>query len=329
MSCGCNEIAGLQEHQVYPGFPDSASDVRCSTGSERLMDNSVVPGVFVSCDGTADKPQDGTLYYGRPSYTREGNNVRDSITGLVWHAQSLTATNQKDADGQCKELGSDFRLPSRLELASLLDYGANGAFIASNIFQGIMETPYYTSTDYPNTDPQYDNTHWAVFLGAATPEVATHQAGEILGMSDTTDAGILCVKGDSGPYQVGPFVAVNNTQTLLADTRTGLVWMASSFITTSWRDALSQCANKIVGDYSDFRLPNAKELATLIDDSVPEINPDRVHAKFNLQGDPYLWSSTPSPDPTKAFALSTSGASIQPWPSEINYYDALCVRGPD
>jgi hypothetical protein len=49
---------------------------------------------------------------------------------------------------------------------------------------------------------------------------------------------------------------------------------------------------------------------------------------FDLGGLPYLWTSTPTPDAKYVYVLSTDGASIGRAERSVDYFHALCVRGP-
>ena len=90
----------------------------------------------------------------------------------------------------------------------------------------------------------------------------------------------------------------------LLDLETGLMWQKcelgksgelceqGSASMLSWKDALDQVNNNTQYGYSDWRLPNVKELNSLIDVSCenPPINDQVFINASNIN----LWSSTPS-----------------------------------
>lgn len=107
--------------------------------------------------------------------------------------------------------------------------------------------------------------------------------------------------GDDGSYQAGAawpsprFTTQANTNTIL-DNLTGLTWArnANLFGATNWSAAIVACENLTYGGQSDWRLPNVRELHSLID--YGHINPPLPsgHPFVNVQVNLY-WSSTPVP----------------------------------
>lgn len=325
LATGCTQAAGLHEHEAYRGFPDSRSKVLCSTGG------SESPTRILCTEPLDASPQDGHLENSRPEYTVEGNDVVDSITGLAWRKQTTSVQNYGAAKDVCSGFDGDYRLPSRLELISLIDYGGTDLLIDKNVFQDVQQLRYFTSTIYQSIDPQYDDTHWRVsFTGVEVEsDGQTILPGETIERSDTNAGGVICVRRDSGPYVSGPFEPAGVKNQFLRDARTGLLWLTKPLEAASWNDAVARCSTVLDGGYGDFRLPNAKEIATLIDDSRPAADKSRNFAIFNFAHSPMLWSSTPTPDASFAFALDTSGGSIRGYETNIGYHSILCVRGPD
>ncbi len=87
------------------------------------------------------------------------------------------------------------------------------------------------------------------------------------------DTGVttIGVTGDDGTYQVNtPSYTVANG--CVTDSRTGLMWPANPADATSygdnpttWTNAITACEGCTFAGYSDWRMPNARELATLFD----------------------------------------------------------------
>ncbi len=81
---------------------------------------------------------------------------------------------------------------------------------------------------------------------------------------------------------------------VVTDTETGLMWMQETaevgqFDNVGWQAALSCCEDSTYGGYSDWRLPNIRELDSIVDlgRHDPAIDP-----VFSCQHD-YYWSSSP------------------------------------
>ncbi|MFC1591399.1 DUF1566 domain-containing protein [Thermodesulfobacteriota bacterium] len=82
---------------------------------------------------------------------------------------------------------------------------------------------------------------------------------------------------------------------IVRDNVTGLEWQQTTALGTyTWQQALEYCENLSLGGHDDWRLPTAKELATLVDSSIPEPGPSIDTTYFpGTQPSPY-WSSTAS-----------------------------------
>jgi len=84
----------------------------------------------------------------------------------------------------------------------------------------------------------------------------------------------------------GAFVASEN---IVTDEKIGLIWQDTPAEPMAWEDALLYCEELNLGDQSDWRLPNKKELESLIDygASNPSIDSSFTHVLPAL-----YWSST-------------------------------------
>jgi hypothetical protein len=323
---GCTEAAGLQDHLPFLGFPDSRSDVLCAPNDPEASNR-----VPCNSDGVTSL-QDGHVQIWRPEYFEEGVNIRDSITELVWRKKTSVVDNYEEAADYCEKLDGDYRLPSRLELISLLDYGGS-SILLDPLFEGRQPIRYRSSTDYWPESPQFAITHWGVNFDGAMPPLmpsgSTHFPGETHQLHDSNEAGVVCVRNDSRPFAAGPFVPSGNENRFLLDQRTKLMWLKEPIDVDSWQEALTECRDLPDGGYGDFRLPNIKELATIINDETTIDLSARPHEEFDFPMTmPYLLSSTPTPDARYVYALSTDGGSVGRVERTINYYHALCVRGP-
>ena len=115
-------------------------------------------------EGEEGSGQEGTLRESRAAYRVEGAVVSDLVTGLTWQRgaseQPLTAGA---ATAYCAALELDgqrgFRLPSRLELVSLVDYGRHTPAIDVRAFPDTPSELFWTATPVAGTDRS-----WGVFF---------------------------------------------------------------------------------------------------------------------------------------------------------------------
>ena len=127
------------------------------------------------------------------------------------------------------------------------------------------------------------------------------QAGNEIPCNDNTCAGQDGVYATGCPSE-GRFVANGNGT--VTDTCTGLMWQqdtadvnddgeisarADSEDRVRWCEALAYCENLELGGHDDWRLPNVRELQSIVDYG-------RAHSAIDPVFDtsPFFWSSTPS-----------------------------------
>jgi hypothetical protein len=214
------------------------------------------------------------------SYTDLGDGtVLDDVSCLVWQREvpdgSYTWTEANDF---CRRLplgGGGWRLPSRIELVSLVD------------FAKAAPGPTIDLTAFPNTPPEV---FWSASMVAAT-------------VGDTPFAWyVLFATGATADYELivpsrvrcvqGPSTAAASDRYQIAagevlDRQTGLVWQQTSSATKmSWTDAQSYCAGA-------WRVPSVKELQTLVDETRSAPAADAAtFADLGLDSGYDYWSSS-------------------------------------
>ena len=251
--------------------------------------------------------------------------TRDNVTGLVWEVKTEDeglrnkdntytwynpdADNQGTPDGgDCTgsacdtyfyiqalnhpdlEFGgfSDWRVPSRQELSSLIDRDDYNPVIETHWFPHTSVSNYWTSTAFPTHYPgawRLDFFHGLV--GGADKTVAYH---------------VRAVRG--GQPGTLPHI-IDNEDGTLTDQNSGLMWQKcnkgeswnettieceGTALVHTWEEALSAAESLRLAGYYDWRLPNINELQSLVDDS--KFNPailDQLAAETKSN---YYWSST-------------------------------------
>jgi hypothetical protein len=100
--------------------------------------------------------------------TRERGVVIDSTTALSWQ-QSVRAQprSRDEAEAYCAELelaGGGFRLPSRIELLSLIDFTQSTTYLDPKAFPDAPHVKYWTSSRYAKSQ----NEGWVINFGFST-----------------------------------------------------------------------------------------------------------------------------------------------------------------
>jgi hypothetical protein len=127
--------------------------------------------------------------------------------------------------------------------------------------------------------------------------------------------------GDDGDLQKGIAWPVprfsNNGDGTVTDNQTGLIWLRDAYsaeATKTWADALTYC-NDLADDGSDltdgssagdWRLPNAKEILSLVDFGNSALALPSDNPFLNVQSGHYWSSTTKASGTTKAWSLDMS-----------------------
>jgi hypothetical protein len=120
------------------------------------------------------------------SYSATDAAVVDGVTNLVWGLR-LGSKQAGDFDGaltHCREYddaGTSWRLPTRIELVTLIDYMRTGGAAIDPVFTGVGGWVWTSSVVRPPTDPYK---FWSVNF--TTGEVGPAPAGAVT---------VLCVRG--------------------------------------------------------------------------------------------------------------------------------------
>jgi len=192
----------------------------------------------------------------RPTnYTVDGAKVTDNVTGLVWEQ----ATNQSqvtwaEADAYCRTLKTGglatWRLPTRIELISLLSTGTGLPFINLGTFSA---APLWASAVSTSTN------------GGTTTYTLSYQSGLTSHhpKDDKNGNVVRCVASPSGKTR-GDHYKVDDK--VVTDNWTGLVWeRGGTYIDrSSLTSARKYCDDLTDGGFSDWRLPTRKELETIL-----------------------------------------------------------------
>jgi hypothetical protein len=282
----------------------------------RLVDTAQVTcydskGSNITCDNSG---QDGAYSGNQPSYTNNNDGTStDNITALVWQnspdtnndgtIDSSDKLSQSAAESYCTNLNlsnqSDWRLPNIQAMYSLINFSGEDVssysgddtnslmpFIDTDYFsfaygdtavgERIIDVQYATSTLYVSKTMNIDDTMFGVNM--ADGRIKGY--GISIGNTEKNFT-VQCVRGNES-YGENNFI--NNNNQTITDTASGLIWEKNdSQLAMDWDAAISYCEENTTASFSDWRLPNAKELQSIIDyNSSPDTsNSAAINAIFN------------------------------------------------
>ncbi len=276
------------------GLPISYEQIQCTSPSDPLYGQdanyNINAPAYIKLDIQGNALPDSSLTW---------SMVRDSHTGLIWeiktdddsihdkdniyswegaHYQFISKLNEDFYGGY-----SDWRLPTIKELIYITYFGSDATLAINDKYYANMTNGCYWSST-PNIDGI--NVWGMEFLNDSFHKGIDHAVGQ---------CHVMAVRG-------APIVSnlVDNGDGTVTDHSTGLMWQKNpSTQQSTWFEGLSSCENLTLGGYTDWRMPNIKELISIFDfgEASPTVNkvffPNMQVA--SLHG---YWSSTTNPENT-------------------------------
>jgi Protein of unknown function (DUF1566) len=241
--------------------------------------------------------------------------VLDRVTGLTWQRvveeSGLTAA---EAATYCEQLdigGGGFRLPTRMELSSILDVWNESPAIDTSAFPETLPDKHWTSSPYAD-GPSFA---WVVHFGFSTSHVLAEPVDQ--------PHPVRCVRvDDTEPLTGTP--PRETSDDLVTDELTGLTWQrAVSSASMTFPDAVAACAALDLSG-SGFRLPTLREFQTVVNGA--RTSPSVDEQAFPDTPPTLFWTQTPVAGfPEYAWAVSfTDGSDM--WLSKPSAARVRCVR---
>jgi hypothetical protein len=229
------------------------------------------------------------------SYTDNGDGtVTDNVTGLMWQqTMPLDGFTWSEAVDYCLALTldgyHDWRLPSRIELVSIVDPSASQPSINSTAFPGTPSAYTWSSTPLN----RWPSSAWSVnfYYGYADTDNSYYGHADPYVMA--ADNAVRCVRSPAAQILAGRYTMTGGT---VHDTKTKLTWQQPVPTTTyAWADAKTYCASTAVSSAlggAGWRLPTYKELLTIVDSSQSS-GPMIDRNAFPGTPSSDFWSATP------------------------------------
>jgi hypothetical protein len=241
----------------------------------------------LSFEQNYDDPHDADNTY---TWYDSGNLLNPGDSGFGKNTEIFLATLNQGFGGY-----TDWRLPTIKELFYLVDLSIPRYSITSNTYLRTdyrffpHRSPYSPFNYWSSTIP----THPTIISGVALP---MDWAGPYIVWGNMKDAYYaMAVRGDPEPEAVERFV--NHGNDTVTDKYTGLMWQKTpSEYGLNWEQALHYSENLSLGGFQDWRLPNIKELLSIVDFSRirPAINTDFFNhpSPDTTISERFFWSST-------------------------------------
>ena len=287
--------------------------------------------------GEAFYGQDANYSGNQPSYIDNGDGtVTDNVTGLMWqksidqdgdgeidYADKMSASEAVVNAAGCTTGGySDWRLPNIKEQYSLMNFsgidpsGYEGSstddlvpFIDTDYFdfgygdtdagERLIDAQYASTTIYVGTTMGDAETMFGVNF--ADGRIKGYGTGPMPGQQEDKQFYVQYVRGNA-EYTVNDYT--DNGDGTVTDNATGLMWVQDDTGEGMiWEDALSIAEGSEYAGYSDWRLPNVKELQSIVDYTRapsatgtaaidPVFNCTAITSEAGTTDYPFYWSGT-------------------------------------
>jgi Protein of unknown function (DUF1566)/YHYH protein/Abnormal spindle-like microcephaly-assoc'd, ASPM-SPD-2-Hydin len=221
-----------------------------------------LPDTGQTINATTTPGEDSDYTLNAPSFTDNGNStITDNVTGLMWQKTDNGESTWDSAVTNAATITTggytDWRLPTPLEAMSILNHNNSPALNSTYFLNNAGGSPgYWWTSD---------------LFGTSTTNVWCTNSGGGLGpkpKSETISANgtlryharyVRGAKANNGHN------LVNNNNGTITDTDTKLMWTQIPSAAKSWNDALLYAEALTLGGKSDWRLPNIKELQSLVE----------------------------------------------------------------
>jgi hypothetical protein len=295
---------GAAPNRSFPAWPiPDSSTTTCTDGT----------GV-TSCptSGGTGYGQDGNYSINPAKLTVDGEVVHDEVTGLTWQRHAPAQSYDWWAAREyCASLDlggqKDWSLPSRIELASLLDAGRSNPSIDLVAFAGEPAEFFWSNSP-------------ALFSSLAFG--IRFDQGFVYDHDPKVSGRVRCVRlGRQGP---SPRMVIEADTA--KDSVTGLTWQRGWQTAAPWLEAIATCEKLTLAGADDWRLPTIKELLSIVEDRA--ISPSTDVGAFPGNPAEWMWTNTPGlTPPNYAWTVSfTDGFSTPAAVTQL--YIFRCVRGP-
>lgn len=248
--------------------------------------------------------------------------VLDTVTGLMWQQVDAGEMTIDRAIVYCDTLSlagfTNWRLPSAHEAFSILNHQYANPSLLTSVFPVSPAEYWWTA------DRQYNDTNkiWATNSGGG---IGNHLKTETISAGGTKRFYVRAVRDVVNPITLANAFTDNGNQTI-TDNLTQLVWQKNPRIDSmTWEDALHYADTFQLAGYTDWRLPNIKELQSINDEKKGSPSINKTYFPTVITGK--YFSSTTLPNQTsKAWYLNTQ-YGITTYQDKTVKLNVILVRG--
>ena len=248
--------------------------------------------------------------------------LTDTLTGLMWQradAGEMTFENALNyADTSTLGGYSDWRLPNAIEAFSILNFQTQNPTVDLNYF-------IKTNAEYWWTSDLQVNDNSKVWVTNAGGGIGNHAKSETISAGCIKKFHLRLVRTlKSKLINADRFAKLADGT--VYDSLTNLIWQKTpNADTLTWEQALAYADTLTHAGYSDWRLPNIKELQSIQDNTA--INPALNTNYFNVFGRKKFWSATTLSNRTTSAWYFDTQFGITTYQTKTSRLNTWVLRG--
>lgn len=312
LAMSLSACVGSPAHEEPPAGECGASTCLAGTGQSACY-GLTLPITCPSPD-QALFGQDAHYQGPSPRFSVHGDGtVTDLVTGLTWTQALGDKVTWDAAMAEARNLTTgghrDWRVPTLKELYSLMDFRGQFGLSPSDsrpfIDTSAFEFRYHTAPGGRFFDVQtWSSTRYvgrtmngdiSVF-GVNFADGRIKSYPQYIPGTNNTQPAAMYVRFVRGAEGYGRNAFIDNLNGTITDQSTGLVWQqGDDGVRRNWSEALAYCEALSLGGASDWRLPNAKELQSIVDytRSPSVTGTAAIEPIFQVSNiESYYWTST-------------------------------------
>lgn len=282
-----------------------------------------IPDTGQNGDFTTVPGEDSDVKIGTPVYFVQQDIVIDTVTGLMWQRTDGGEMAWDKGASYCEALTlggfSDWRMPTSQELFTIQDLGRKNPALPEAFTNTGAE--YWYSSDVLVGDAT------RVFATNAGGGIGPHPKNETISSGGTKKFHVRAVRAMQPPVNL-PVHFTDMGADLVRDNATELVWQQYCHpVALTWEDALRVADTLTLGGFTDWRMPNIKELHTIREQQEKGPCVDLLYFPC-VASTTTLWSSTTliSQNNDQAWTLKADLGVIT-YDKKNLKMKLLCVRG--
>ncbi|MGK5092446.1 DUF1566 domain-containing protein [Deltaproteobacteria bacterium TL4] len=296
---------------------------------DAVQDGNITYTISVSLSSTSDTSGYGSLAASLVSVTNADNDAAPTVT-----ATSVAFT---DTDGRWGRVGGDVTISKASDESNISHYTlywgsssttkqsetaitqitANGSATYTYTFSSNTVLPSLATSLLA-----FSMNNWGESSSAASVGINDYQA--IPDTGQTTS--YTTTFGEDHDYTQNTPSYTDNGNSTITDNVTGLMWQKEDNNSTyTWSAAGTYCDNLSLGGYTDWTLPNRRQLISIV--NVGRYNPAINTTYFLNTKSSYYWSSTTYANDTSYAWYVYFGYGRVNYSNKTSTYYVRCVRG--